>query len=102
MARCRLNQVDVKVKMYRNPVNFALLAKDVTVDFKIDIEDIYIPVKKIRVNPAGHRCWINIMHCLLLLEQNVDPKASLRAASPSTGKICFKGGNRKRLVKSKA
>lgn len=52
LNRYLLNQVDVNVKMYISPVNFALCAADATVDFKIDVEDIYILVKKIRVIPA--------------------------------------------------
>lgn len=52
MERYLLNQVDVKVKMYRSPVNFALLAIDATTDFKIDIVDIYILARKVRVDPV--------------------------------------------------
>lgn len=57
MERYLLNQVDVKVKLYRSPVTFALMAADASVDFKIEIEDIYVLTKKVRVNPAviyGH------------------------------------------------
>ena len=52
MDRYLINQVDVKVKLYRTPPNFSLLAKDSSTDFRIKIEDIHILVKKIKVNPA--------------------------------------------------
>lgn len=57
LERYLLNQVDVKVKLYRSPDNFALLAADTSMDFKIVIEDIYILARKIRVTPGvlfGH------------------------------------------------
>ena len=47
--RYLLNQVDVKLKVYRNPVTFALLAKDASNNFKINIEDIFVLARKIRV-----------------------------------------------------
>ena len=57
MDRYLINQVDVKVKLYISSTNIALLAKDNSTDYKIQIEDIYILVRKIKVNPAviyGH------------------------------------------------
>ena len=56
MPRYLLNQVDVKIKLYRTPNNFCLLTGDAN-DYRINIEDIYILVKKVRVSPAviyGH------------------------------------------------
>ena len=89
----------MKIKMYRSATNFCLLTGDSN-DYRLNIEDIYILVKKIRVNPAviyGHsKILEQRMRCIRSPELNVDLRASLRAAPPSTGKICFKGGNRKR------
>ena len=52
MDRYLLNQVDVNVKLYRNPPSFALLAADPATDFKIVFEDIYVIARKVRLNPA--------------------------------------------------
>ena len=52
MERYLLNQVDVKVKLYRSPTNFALLAADTTTEYKIDIQDIYLLARKVRIIPA--------------------------------------------------
>ena len=56
MSRYLLNQVDVKIKLYRSPNNFCLVNGDAN-DYRINIEDIYILVKKVRVSSAviyGH------------------------------------------------
>lgn len=47
------NQVDVKVKMYRNPIIFALIAENDKVEDKIDIQDIYILAKKKSLGEPG-------------------------------------------------
>ena len=52
MDRYLLNQVDVNVKLYRNPASFALLAADSATDFKIVFEDIYVIARKVRLSPA--------------------------------------------------
>ena len=52
MDRYLLNQVDVNVKLYRNPVSFALLAADSATVFKIVFEDIYVIARKVKLNPA--------------------------------------------------
>ncbi|XP_053383451.1 uncharacterized protein F54H12.2-like [Mercenaria mercenaria] len=57
MSRYMLNQVDVKLKFYRSSPEFCLISDEASPAFKIEIEDIYILAKKIRVNPAviyGH------------------------------------------------
>ena len=51
MSRYLLNQVDVKVKIYRSPTNFCPLTGDAN-EYRVNIEDIYILVKKVRVSPA--------------------------------------------------
>ena len=56
MSRYVFNQVDVKITLYRSPNNFCLLTGD-TNDYRMNIEDIYILEKKVRVSPAviyGH------------------------------------------------
>ena len=40
MSRYLINQVDVKIKMYRSSTNFCLLTGD-TNDYRLNIEDIY-------------------------------------------------------------
>ena len=52
MDRYLLNQVDVNVKLYRNPASFALLAVDSATDFRIVFEDIYVIARKVRLNSA--------------------------------------------------
>ena len=51
MSRYLINQVDVKIKMYRSSAEFCLMAGDQN-NYRLNIEDIYILAKKIRVNPA--------------------------------------------------
>ena len=52
MDRYLLNQVDVNVKLYRNPASFSLLAADSATNFKIVFKDIYMIARKVRLNPA--------------------------------------------------
>ena len=52
MKRYLLNQVDVKVKLYRSPPAFYLLSSMPGADFKIDITDAYLLARKVRVNPG--------------------------------------------------
>ena len=52
MKRYLLNQVDVKVKLYRTPLAFCLSSTNPSADFKIDIVDICLLARKVRVNPA--------------------------------------------------
>lgn len=57
MSRYLMNQVDVKLKLYRSSPAFCLSSADASPDYQIEIHDIYLLVKKIRVNPAviyGH------------------------------------------------
>lgn len=50
--RYLLNQVDVKLKLYRSSSAFCLSAGDTSPDFKVEILDIYLLARKLRVNPA--------------------------------------------------
>ena len=52
MKRYLLNQVDVKVKLYRTTPAFCLLSAMPGADFKIDIVDACLLARKVRVNPG--------------------------------------------------
>jgi hypothetical protein len=58
LTRYILNEVDVKLKLYRTSPAFSLNSGDATAtNYVIDIQDIYLLARKIRVNPAviyGH------------------------------------------------
>lgn len=91
MDRYLLNQVDVKIKLYRNPSSFALMASDEATDFKIDIEDIYVLAKKIRVNPA-----VIYGHSKILEKQNAlypYTKVECRSQSIAAGSTSFNWEN---------
>jgi len=91
MERYLLNQVDVKVKMYRNSPSFALLAADSSVDFQIVIDDIYILARKIRVNPA-----VIYGHSKILEKSNAlypYTKVECRSQSIATGSTSFNWEN---------
>lgn len=91
MERYLLNQVDVKLKVYRNPASFALLAKDSSTSFKVNIEDIYVLARKIKVNPAVHYGYSKIME-----KQNAlypYTKTECRSQSVATGSTSFHWDN---------
>lgn len=52
MKRYLLNQVEVKVKLNRTTPEFCLLSEMSGADFKIDITDICLLARKVRVNPG--------------------------------------------------
>ena len=52
MKRYLLNQVDVKVKLYRTTPAFCVLSAMTGADFKIDITDVCLLARKVRVNQA--------------------------------------------------
>jgi hypothetical protein len=57
LTRYILNEMDVKLKLYRTPAEFSLSSGDAAPNYAIDIQDIYLLARKIRVNPAvilGH------------------------------------------------
>ena len=89
--RYLLNQVDVKLKVYRNPVTFALLAKDVSNNFKINIEDIYVLARKIRVNPAVLYGYSKILEKKNALYPYT--KVECRSQSVATGSASFQWDN---------
>ena len=51
-SRYIMNQVDVKLKLYRSSPTFCLSSSELSPDYTIDILDIYMLARKIRVNPA--------------------------------------------------
>ena len=91
MERYLLNQVDVKLKMYRSPTNFALLAADAQTSYKISIEDIYVLARKIRVNPAvlyGQSKHLEKRNALYPYK-----KVECRSQSVATGSTSFNWDN---------
>lgn len=50
--RYLLNQVDVKLKLYRSSPAFCLSSGDASPNYRIDIKDVYLLARKVRVNPA--------------------------------------------------
>lgn len=52
IKRYLLNQVDVKLKLYRSSAAFCLCSSEESPKYKVNIIDIYLLAKKIRVNPA--------------------------------------------------
>ena len=67
MKRYLLNQVDVKVKLYRTTPAFCLLSETSGADFKIDITDVCLLARKVRVNPAvifAHSEMLNTKNAL--------------------------------------
>jgi hypothetical protein len=91
MDRYLLNQVDVKIKLERTADTFALLAADNSTEFKIDIQDIYVVAKKIRVNPA-----VIYGHSKILEKQNAlypYTKVECRSQSIATGSTSFNWEN---------
>ncbi|MCG8049062.1 MAG: hypothetical protein JAY66_25835, partial [Candidatus Thiodiazotropha taylori] len=57
MSRYLINQVDVKLKLYRSSPAFCLSSGETSPDYQIEIHDIYLLVRKVRVNPTviyGH------------------------------------------------
>lgn len=91
LERYLLNQVDVKVKLYRSPDSFALLAADASTDFKFEIEDIYILARKIRVTPG-----VLFGHSKMLEKHNAlypYVKVECRSQSIATGSTSFNWEN---------
>ena len=91
MERYLLNQVDVKLKMYRSPASFALLAADASTSYKINIEDIYVLARKIRVNPAvlyGQSKHLEKRNALYPYR-----KVECRSQSVATGSTSFQWDN---------
>ena len=91
LDRYLLNQVDVKLKLYRSPASFVLLAKDASTNFKIIIDDIYVLARKIRVNPA-----VLYGHSKILEKKNAlypYTKVECRSQSVAAGSASFQWDN---------
>ena len=91
LDRYLLNQVDVKLKVYRSSASFVLLAKDASTNFKINIDDSYVLARKIRVNPA-----VLYGHSKILEKKNAlypYTKVECRSQSVATGSASFQWDN---------
>ena len=89
MDRFLLNQVDVKIKLYRASNAFSLMSDGT--DYKINIQDIYILVKKVRVNPAvvyGHSKILEKCNALYPYR-----KVEYRVMGIATGSVSFNWEN---------
>ena len=87
IPRYLLNQVSVKVKLYRNSPAFALLSGEASPDYRIDIVDIYLLARKVKVNPA-----IIYSHNEILKSTNAKyfyPKTDTRIQSVPAGATSF-------------
>ncbi|WAR10272.1 YMD2-like protein [Mya arenaria] len=90
MDRYLLNEVDVKVKLYRSSIDFCLMVGD-AVPYRLVIEDIYILTRKIRVNPA-----VIYGHSKILEKQNAlypYNKTEVKSVSIATGSTTFSWDN---------
>lgn len=87
MSRYILNQVDVKLKLYRSSPAFCLNSAEATPDYQIDILDICLLARKIRVNPA-----VIYGHAEMLKNTNAKypfSRAECRTQSIATGSTSF-------------
>ena len=90
MSRYLINQVDLKIKMYRSPAEFCLLTGDAN-SYRLNIQDIYILAKKVRVNPA-----VIYGHSKILEKQNAlypYNKVEVKSVSISTGSTNYTWDN---------
>ena len=90
MSRYLINEVDVKIKIWRNPTTFCLMTGDGN-DYRLNIDDIYILAKKIRVNPA-----VIYGHSKILEKQNAlypYNKVEVKSVSISTGSTNYTWDN---------
>ena len=92
-----LYQVDVKLKLYRTSPAFCLNSGAASSDYQIDIQDIYLLARKIRVNPV-----VIYGHAKML--ETINAKYSFARTECKTQSIatfhwekCFKGKNRTEL-----
>ena len=87
LPRYLLNQVDVKLRLNRTSPAFCLSSGDASPAYKIDILDIYMLVKKLRVNPA-----VIFGHNEMLKNTNAKypfTKTETRSQSIATGSTSF-------------
>ncbi|XP_052761972.1 uncharacterized protein F54H12.2-like [Mya arenaria] len=90
MSRFLLNEVDLKIKLYRSPIEFCLCAAD-AVPYQLVIEDIYILARKIRVNPA-----VIFGHSKILEKQNAlypYNKVEVKSVSIAAGSTTYSWDN---------
>lgn len=91
LPRYMLNQVDVKLKLYRSSPAFCLLSGETDPGYKIEILDIYLLARKVKVAPSviyGHNEMLNHNNALYFY-----PKTDTRIQTISTGSTVFTWDN---------
>ncbi|MES9880032.1 MAG: hypothetical protein ABW185_04040 [Sedimenticola sp.] len=87
MSRYLLNQVDVKLRLNRSSPAFCLHSIEASPDYKVEILDIYLLARKIRVNPAviyGHNEMLKNTNAKYPFK-----KVECRSQSIATGSTSF-------------
>ena len=91
MSRYLINQVDVKLKLYRSSPAFCLNSGEASPNYQVEILDIYFLARQIRVNPAviyGHAEMLKTTNA-----KNPFSRVECRTQSIAIGRICFKDKN---------
>lgn len=86
-----LNQVDIKLKLYRSSPAFSLLSGEASQAYRIDILDIFLLARKVRVSPTviyGHNEMLQHTNAKYFF-----PKTDTRIQSISTGSTTFNWEN---------
>lgn len=87
LNRYILNGVDVKLKLYRSSVPFCLSSGEASPDYWINISDIYLLARKIRIHPA-----VIYGHSEMMKSSNAKypfTKTQCRVQSIATGSTSF-------------
>ncbi len=87
MARYLLNQCDVRLKLYRSTPNFCLLSSLASPSFAIEVLDVCLLARKIKVNPA-----VLYGHAEIMKEVNAKypyTRTECRMQSVATGATSF-------------
>lgn len=87
LPRYMINQVDVKLKLYRTSSSFSLLSGEATPNYKIDIMDIYLLARKVKVTPSviyGHNEMLKHTNAKYFY-----PKTDTRMQSVPSGSTTF-------------
>ena len=87
IKRFLLNQVDLKLKLYRNTPEFSLCSGESAPNYRIDISEIYVLAKKVRLNPAvlfGHAAMLKTTNAKYAFN-----KTAVRVQSIASGSTSF-------------
>ena len=87
LPRFMINQIDVKLKLYRSSPEFCLLSGETNPSYKIDILDIYLLAWKVKVAPS-----VIYGHSEMLKHTNAKyyyPKSETRIQSIPSGSTTF-------------